>query len=277
MERPKISVVTPSYNQAEFIEETLQSVRDQTYSKVEHIVVDGGSDDGTIEILEEYEDQYDLRWVSEPDRGQSHAVNKGIEMADGEWIGWQNSDDYYSETAFERMYAEICRRPDADVVYGDTYIVDREGVVVNRSYHIQPSTFVQRYANVMAIQGGLFHRRVFDVVGGIDEHYDYVMDTEFFMRLVRSDLTLVHIPEFLGYFRTYDEAKTGGSLPPRHYTEQQMFKEKHGVPLYERLLPTKAVHLLANGVKALYLLREGRFEAFRQDIDDLNLTERKPV
>lgn len=276
MDKPKVSVITPSYNQAEFIEETLQSVRDQTHDNVEHVVVDGGSDDGTVEILEEYEDQYDLTWVSEQDRGQSHAVNKGIEMADGEWIGWQNSDDYYVETAFERL-TDAARRDDADVVYGDTYIVDREGHVLDRSYHIPPSKFVQRYANVMAIQGALFHRRVFDVVGGIDEHYDYLMDTEFFMRLVRSNLTLTHVPEVLGYFRTYDEAKTGGSLPDRHYTEQQLFKEKHGIPLYEQLLPTELVHVAANGVKALYLLRDGRFEAFRQSLENVNLTERKPV
>ena len=92
---PRVSIVTPSYNQGQFIEDTLLSVKNQDYPSIEHIIVDGGSTDNTLEILQKYEGSYSMRWVSEPDRGQSDAVNKGFRMANGEIVGWLNSDDCY--------------------------------------------------------------------------------------------------------------------------------------------------------------------------------------
>lgn len=265
MTSPTLSIITPSYNQSEFILDTIESVKNQEYDDVEHIVVDGGSDDGTIQILEEHEDDYDLRWVSEPDRGQSHALNKGIEMADGEWIGWQNSDDYYVKGSF-RAFEELCtKRPDADVFYGDLVVVDRDGVEVDRSYHIPASRFVQRYSNIMANQAAFFRKSALQKVGGIREEYHYCMDIDLFWRLTRADLTLVHTPTFLGYFRTYEEAKTGGEKEERHLEERREIQERYGVPFYEKPIPNNVLRLLALGVKAGYLLRAGRLEAFTQN------------
>lgn len=265
MDRPKLSIITPSYNQSEFILDTINSVKDQDYENVEHIVVDGGSDDGTIDILENHTDDYDLRWISEEDRGQSHALNKGIKMADGEWIGWQNSDDYYVDGSFDAFAELVEKRPDADVFYGDIIIVDRDGVEIDRAYHIPPSKFVQRYSNIMANQAAFFRKTALQKVGGIREEYHYCMDIDLFWRLTRASLKLVHTPTFLGYFRTYEEAKTGGDKEDRHLKERQEIQQRYDVPVYEKMIPNSVLRLLALGVKAGYLLRAGRMDAFKQN------------
>ena len=274
MDDPKLSIITPSYNQSEVILDTIRSVKNQDYDNVEHIVVDGGSTDGTVDILKEHEDDYDLRWVSEEDRGQSHALNKGIQMADGEWIGWQNSDDYYVDGAFEIFREVVSDRPDADVVYGDLIVVDRDGTEVDRAYHTRPSKFIQRYANLMANQAAFFKKSVFDTVGLVKEEYHYCMDIDLFWRLTRGNLTLVHTPNVLGCFRTYEGAKTGGeSKQQRHLDERMEIQEIYGVPVYERILPTRLLRVLALLVKTVYLLADGQTEAFKQSIDRLQLSD----
>jgi len=129
-EHPLVTIVTPSYNQGEFIEETLQSVARQDYDHLEHVVVDGGSDDETVDVLKQYENRYDLRWVSEPDEGQSDAVNKGFEKARGDVVGWLNADDvYYTRQVITSVVDAFRERPDIDVVYGDDVLMDRHSTV----------------------------------------------------------------------------------------------------------------------------------------------------
>jgi len=99
---PKVSIVMPSFNQVEFIERSILSVLSQTYPNVELIVIDGGSTDGSVEIIRQYKDRISF-WISEPDRGQAHAINKGLAIAKGEWVGWQNSDDVYAENAINEL------------------------------------------------------------------------------------------------------------------------------------------------------------------------------
>src|SRR6056297_2453461 len=115
---PLVSILTPSYNQGKYIEENIKSVRNQTTCSFEHIVVDANSSDSTVDILKNYEDQYNLKWISEEDRGQSHALNKALDIASGDWVGWQNADDYYVENAFGYL-ANTIREQNPDVVYGD--------------------------------------------------------------------------------------------------------------------------------------------------------------
>ena len=128
--RPKITIVTPSYNQASFIEEALLSVQKQNYPSVEHIVIDGASTDGTVEILKRYGNLSGwehLRWISEPDQGQSDALNKGFRMATGEIIGWLNSDDRYRANCFSYVASAFGQTPDTDVLYGDCTWIDALG------------------------------------------------------------------------------------------------------------------------------------------------------
>ena len=122
-DQPLVSIITPSYNQAAFLEQTLCSVLDQDYPNLEYLVVDGGSDDGSVEIIKRYE----LRlawWVSEKDRGQVEAINKGLAHAKGEYVAWLNSDDFYLPGAVLSAVEALQARPDAALVHGDVLAVD---------------------------------------------------------------------------------------------------------------------------------------------------------
>lgn len=270
MERPLVSVVTPSYNQAEFLEQNIKSVKEQKYPHIEHIVVDGGSDDGTVDLLREHENDYDLHWVSEPDRGQSHAVNKGVEMAEGDWIGWQNSDDYYLSESFEIFDQYRESFPDVDVIYGDIEIVDGEGNLVDKAFFTPPSEFLQRHgSNLMANQAAFIRKSVFQEVGGLREDLDYCMDIDLFWRLLRADVEMVHVPEYLAGFRVHEDAKTSGMRTDPQREELRRIRERFGAPTYERLLPERVFQFIAFGLKAAYLLRIKRLDAFRQDLGNV--------
>lgn len=267
MARPLISVITPSYNQADFIEKNIRSVKNQDEprdSDVEHIIVDGGSDDGTLDILREYEDRYNLRWVSESDRGQSHAINKGIRMAEGEWLGWQNSDDFYLPGAFDTVRETISRVDDVDVIYGDLRIVDADGAEIDRQFMTRGSRFVQKHWSLFTSnQVTFFRRSLFDDIGYIDEEFDYLMDAELFWRILDSDCELHHVPEFLGAFRVQAEAKTFGEAADRQRAERAAL---YPATRWESLLPEPILELLAKGLKAGYLARDGRLEAFEYNL-----------
>ncbi|NVO00781.1 MAG: glycosyltransferase, partial [Geobacteraceae bacterium] len=123
---PKITIVTPSYNQGRFLEKTILSVLDQGYPNLEYIVIDGGSTDESVEIIKKYADRLTY-WVSEPDRGQSHAINKGFERATGEIFGWLNSDDWYHPGALQAVAEAFAANPDVGAVVGAGEMVDEEG------------------------------------------------------------------------------------------------------------------------------------------------------
>jgi len=266
MSRPTLSVVTASYNQGDYIEENLESVMSQSYDAVEHIVVDGGSTDGTVDLLEEYEGSYNLKWISESDRGQSHALNKGIDMATGDWIAFQMSDDYYLNGAFATAVDAIERNPDADIVYGDILNVDSEGNEQARTYNIPPVKFVQRYWSLYAnSQATFFRAEVLDKSGGFREELEYTMDADLYWRLLHTDITQVHVPELLAAFRYHEAAKT-----PSRSNEQETaeWDEIYG-ETYERYLSTAHLQTVAKVIKAIQLLRIGRFEAFRYNLRSL--------
>jgi len=264
MSLPRLSVVTPSYEQAAYIRETLESVRTQDYPDIEHVVVDGGSTDGTVGMLETLAaetaaaDHYDLRWVSEPDRGQTHAINKGIGMATGEWVGWQNSDDLYLPGAFETFAETLADNPDAEVIYGDLRIFE-DGVEVSRKHHTaRPSAFVQRYYRLFTSNQCTFFRADLfepDRIGPLDESLTYVMDLELFWRLLRADVEMVHVPAFLGAFRKQNEAKTADPPPELDGERRDVYGEES--PLLAPI-PDRVLYHLAQGVKAARLTGDGR-------------------
>jgi len=276
MGSPFVSVVTPSYNQAEFIEDTIRSVIDQDGDDVEHVVVDGGSDDGTVGILEEYEDRYDLRWVSESDRGQTHAINKGIRMSDGDWIGWLNSDDMYSEDAVDCLDRATSRYPDADVVYGDLRFVDRDGEEIFRRYHTRPSSFIQSYYTPFTGNHCTFFRsRVFEELGVLNEDLEFAMDIDLYTRILESDMNCVHYPSVMGEHRIHDDAKTG-----EHH--DAMREEMHELL---RSDPTDATYPIGKAtaffLKLTYILGDGldprKFEGLDWSAEAIRYEIARPI
>lgn len=201
-----VSIVTPSYNQAEFIEETLQSVKNQTHPAVEHIVMDGESTDQTLDILRSYEDTYDLTWVSEPDEGQSDAINKGFERVSGEIVAWLNSDDVYFDVDVLSRVADYFRRYDADVIYGDLAYIDHDSTVT--AVDSRPNFDAEKLPyRILIGQPATFFRRHVVTKEKLDTDLDYSMDYEYWLRLSRT-FEFHHVNDILAGFRSYEEQKS---------------------------------------------------------------------
>jgi len=205
------SIVTPSFNQAMFIEEALLSVRQPGHHKVEHLVIDGASRDGTVDILRRAaEADAHLRWLSEPDRGQSDALNKGFDRVQGDIIGWLNSDDRYRPGCFDYVARVFQQHPDVDVVYGDYTWIDEAGRVFRIRREIEFSYFVLLHHRVpyIASTAAFFRRRIFDDGHRLDENLHYAMDYEFFVRLAAHGYRFLHVPAILADFRFQCCSKT---------------------------------------------------------------------
>jgi glycosyltransferase involved in cell wall biosynthesis len=207
-----ISVVTTSFNQAAYLEQTLTSVQAQSYPALEHIVVDGASTDGTLSLLagKRGESWVHLRWISEPDNGQSHAMNKGLRMAQGDIIGWLNSDDVYRLGCFEAVARVFEEHPEVDILYGDYTVIDKDGRYICERREIEPNRLVLFYHHVLYIPttATFFRRHIFDEGYWLDESLQYAMDYEFFVRLAIAGFRFLHISALLADFRLHPESKT---------------------------------------------------------------------
>jgi glycosyltransferase involved in cell wall biosynthesis len=213
---PKFSIVTPSFNQRAYIEEALLSVKNQAYLKVEHIVIDGGSTDGTVEVLRDYGSRpgwEHLQWISEPDGGQSDALNKGFKMASGEIVGWLNSDDCYRTECFRAVADAFAKNPAADIIYGDYTWMDQHGSLIKVRREIEFSPFVLLYHHVSPLPtpSSFFRRRIFDEDNFINVKYHFSMDHEFFLRLFQRGYRFQHLREVLADFRWQPESKSSKS------------------------------------------------------------------
>ncbi|MDD6070067.1 MAG: glycosyltransferase, partial [Clostridiales bacterium] len=204
-EYPLVSVVTPSYNQGKFIETTIKSVLAQDYPNLEYIVMDGGSSDETISILQKYSDK--IRWYSEKDRGQADAVNKGIRLAKGKIIGWLNSDDTYLEGAVSEMVDYLKTHPDTDMVYGEGYYTDKDGNITER--YLTEKYNRKRLAEMCIIcqPTAFFTKEIVERVGMLDVEHQLSMDYELWMRIAKVG-KIAYIPDYIATSRMYEENKT---------------------------------------------------------------------
>lgn len=206
--QPTISVITPSFNQGRFIRSTIESVVGQGGGEWEHIVVDGGSTDDTVSILESYPH---LKWVSESDRGQSDALNKGLAMSAGEIIFWINSDDLVAEGAFDAARAFFSSHPEAAIVCGNAVVIDDQGDELRRMGPRVRAEQLRRPWNgqtSMHQPSIVFKKKVWEHVGPFDVDLHLAMDYDFFLRA--SELFELHqLPVDFGLFREYAGTKTG--------------------------------------------------------------------
>lgn len=207
MRRPPVTVVTPSFNQGQFIRATIESVLSQGYENLEYIVMDGGSTDATSAIVRDYASR--LTFISEPDRGQSHAINKGFRMARGEYVAWLNSDDIFLPGAIGTAATELREHPNAGAVYGDGFLIDREGNRTGRFPFAEPFNLwkLVHLSDYVLQQTVFFRRSVFDRVGFLDEDLEFVMDWEILIRIGKR-FDLRYVPVEMGCLREYPEAKS---------------------------------------------------------------------
>lgn len=207
MTLPLVTIVTPSYNQARFLESTIRSVLEQDYPHIEYFVIDGGSTDGTVDILRRYADRL-AGWVSEPDRGQTDAINKGFRRARGEILAWLNSDDTYEPGAIRQAVAYLSDHPEVGLVYGDTQFIDENGRVIGR--------FPARQTDYRRLRGGYVHipqqaaffrAALWNKVGPLDPTFYFAMDYDLWVRLA-AQAPVVYSPHLWANFRLHGDAKT---------------------------------------------------------------------
>jgi len=212
---PKISIITPSLNQGSFLEETIRSVLLQGYPNLEYIVIDGGSTDNSIEIIKRYE-PWLAYWVSENDRGQSHAINKGLQIATGDFVAYQNSDDIYWPQAI-RIVGEILSKGDIDMLFGMADILDEEG---NRHTPVCPIPepkidvlirFWKGPSNILPSQGFFCRLNLLKEIGLFNERYHYKMDLDVICRLLEivPRQRITRLDDILAGYRIYGTSKTG--------------------------------------------------------------------
>lgn len=232
-ELPKISIVTPSYNQARFLETCIQSVLSQGYPSLEYIILDGGSSDGSLDIIRKYASDITF-WRSRPDEGQSDAINEGFERSTGDLVAWLNADDFYLPDAFLMTGRAFSSRPEASFYFGNGWRVDetgnvkapffkknqiyfnRNGMIYGLNYILQPSSFINR-------------RSLFQV-GLLDTGLRYGMDTDLWIRL--SNLASPEpISSFLSASREYDDTKTARGSFERVEELRQIASKYSGAPM----------------------------------------------
>jgi glycosyltransferase involved in cell wall biosynthesis len=226
---PLVSIVTPSYNQGRYIEETVQSVLRQDYPNVEYIVVDGGSNDNTMAILKKYEGH--LTWISEKDRGQADAINKGFHMAKGEIVAWLNSDDTYLPGAIYHSVRYLEAHPEVGMVYGEGYHIDEDGELIER-YYTEPFDY-RRLSEVCFIcQPTVFLRsEVVKSVGPLDITLHYCLDYEYWMRIAKR-FRIGHLNKYLANTRLHLDTKTLSKRVEVHQETLQVVKRHYGqVPI----------------------------------------------
>lgn len=203
---PKLSIITPSFNQAQYLEETILSVLQQNYAPLEFIIIDGGSTDGSVEVIHKYESQL-AYWVSEKDRGQAHALNKGLERATGDLVAYLNSDDLYLSGAFSSVIKYFNEHPECTWVCGDTLMfgAGRNGEVV--SADVPRSAAHALSWAYTAPQPGMFWKREL-LSEGFAEQWRYCFDHELYVRLLLAGHTCDHLPVTLAAYRLHPNSKT---------------------------------------------------------------------
>lgn len=223
---PKISVVIPSYNQGCFIEETIRSVLLQGYPNTELIIIDGGSQDGTLDIIHKYEPWISY-WVSEPDRGQSHAINKGIKNAGGDILLWLNSDDICLPGAFQRVVMAFQQDPETAIVTGQARLIDAQANIIGelRSRFSSWEELATNPGNSIRQISSFFARRLFDDLGLVDEDLQIAMDTELLVRFTQQHVPLI-LDEYLTAYRVHGDTKSAHNFI-QGYIESDRTRRKY--------------------------------------------------
>ncbi|HVF53663.1 MAG TPA: glycosyltransferase family 2 protein [Actinomycetota bacterium] len=224
-QRPLVSVITPCLDPGDRLTRCLESVAAQTYDRVEHIVVDGGSLDGTVDLLRAREG---IHWISEPDGGQTHAINKGVAMSSGAWVGWLCADDVLTPAAVERVVASLTSTPGADWAYGDCVVYGRVPRERFRGPRILRARFLER-GNPVGQAGVFVARSAWNAVGGLDEELHFLMDLDLWIALFDAGFEAVYVPEILAEVEIHDDSKSGArGSAARNLHECAAVWAKHG-------------------------------------------------
>lgn len=236
---PAITIITPSFNQARFIERTIRSVLDQDYPNLEYIVIDGGSRDGTVDILRKYEGR--LTWISERDKGQADAINKGINRSTGDIIAYLNSDDVYEKDALARVAGYFSVHPDAMWLTGKCRIIDERDREVRRPITAYKNLMLRHFSyslllvtNPVSQPATFWRREALREIGLFDEDQHLVMDYDYWLRMGRK-YPLAVLDAYLAGFRVYAASKTSSSFLTTFRQEMAMARKYSNSPMLNGL------------------------------------------
>jgi len=230
-EKPLVSIITPSYNQGEFIEDTILSIKNQDYSNIEHIIIDGGSTDNTLKILKKYKSIHKMRWISETDEGQADAIDKGIKMAKGSILTWLNSDDYYlHEQVISKVVYFFELYKSVHVVTGNGYYVDEEGKFLTPIV-IKKDLMYLKYMKFgdFILQPSTFFKREIEEKVSIDKKYTYAFDWLFFLNIFEEKFNVLAVDDFLSAYRIHSKHKTGEDNAKRKKEVAKIVKRNFGI------------------------------------------------
>jgi glycosyltransferase involved in cell wall biosynthesis len=208
---PLVSIITPAYNAMPYLKFNIESVLNQNYPNLEHIIFDGGSKDNSIDILQSYSH---LIWISEKDGGQSHALNKGFAIAKGEFIGWLNADDTFNVEAIKKAVKFLINHPEFDMVGTDINIIDENDLVIGRAIGGNTNVIDLLKRNLIKQPSVFMRRSVIETLKGVNENFHYIMDQEFWIRAFMYGFRYKYLPgEFYANFRLIKGTKTFESAP----------------------------------------------------------------
>lgn len=206
-ESPLVSIVSPSFNQARYLEEAMQSVLAEEYSQLEYIIIDGGSKDGSVDLIKRYTDRL-AYWSSEPDRGQADALNKGLSRARGKYMAWLNADDRMKPNAAREAVSFLEAHPEVGMVYGDAEFIDANGRVIGRfaSRQTDYRRLLRGYVHIPQ-QAAFWRAELWQQVGPLDPSLSFAMDYDLWVRLAKIS-KLKYLPRPWAQFRLHADSKT---------------------------------------------------------------------
>lgn len=260
---PKISIVTPSYNQAEYLEQTILSVLNQNYPNLEYIIIDGGSTDGSVEVIKKYENKL-AYWISEKDNGQSDALNKGFRLVTGEIIGWINSDDWYEENTFEKVINYLVSNPNKNVLMGDCNLVDENGIIFDKvvNYERGFDELKQHWVprSIPTQPAIFFRKKLLDKYGLLDETLHYAMDYDLWMRFAMHN-RFYHIDQTFANYRFHTSSKGGDQNWEKFVPDCKIVYNRYCNPLVSVIIPCyNYAHYLKKGVESVIRQTYQNFE-----------------
>ncbi len=261
---PLVSIVTPSYNQAQFLEQTIQSVLGQDYPHVEYMIVDGGSTDGSVEIIQQYSDRL-AWWVSEKDNGQADAINKGLRRANGEIVAWLNSDDVYLPGAIARAVQAFQSHPEAGLVYGFVKAIDEGGQVTNLLRYGDWGLEGLLSFRIIGQPAVFMRRSVLEQAGYLDPSFHFLLDHQLWLRMAHL-AAMIYVPETWAAARLHSESKNvahGAEMSREAYRVVEWVESQPGFEaVFSRF--GKCIRAGAHRFHAHYLLDDGQaVEALR--------------
>lgn len=246
---PCISIITPSFRQAAFIGRTIASVLDQQYPNLEYVVQDGGSEDGTREILESFSERL-ASWDSRPDSGQTEAINRGFARTSGEIMAWLNSDDILLPGALAYVAEHFVRHPEIDVVYGHRILIDENDRQIGRWIMPPHSDEVLSWADFIPQETMFFRRRIWDKAGGrVDESFRFAMDWDLLLRFREAGARFERLPRFIGGFRIHPQQKTSAVISEVGFQEMNRLRQRvlgrvpSGIEVRKAVLPYLLKHV----------------------------------